>query len=126
MFALALVLEKELLPEEAARLRGLALERAGVGLVERRARVGTLWKLPLGENPRPDPLFQRLLRLGDDGARLVAGLASGDAVVSLVQEIDDPDDGIQKGIHLPWEVAVWAAAAGASIDIDQYIDAEPG
>ncbi|MDA2811070.1 hypothetical protein O4J56_10520 [Nocardiopsis sp. RSe5-2] len=125
MFALALVLEKELSPEGAARLRGLALERTGVEPVERPVRVGTLWKLPLGEDPRPDPLFQRLLRLGDDGARLVADLASGDTVLSLVQEIDDPDDGMQKGIHLPWEVAAWAAAAGASVDIDQYIDVEP-
>ncbi|MEK8144892.1 hypothetical protein NKH18_35260 [Streptomyces sp. M10(2022)] len=62
--------------------------------------------------------------MGDPFAHALGALvADGEAEVSLVmvQQIEDLDDGMAKGIILGTELVAWLAAARAYVDIDQYI-----
>ncbi|MBB5432375.1 hypothetical protein [Nocardiopsis composta] len=85
-------------------------------------RGGVRWRIDLGRAERPEPLLERLADLGEPAARMIRRIAPEGAVsVSLCQEIGDVDDPGQKGIWFAPEAVRWAALAGASVDIDQYI-----
>ncbi|MFJ2647661.1 DUF4279 domain-containing protein [Streptomyces sp. NPDC087420] len=78
---------------------------------------------------RPEDLERIVLGWGLPFARALGALArSGDARISLVivQQIEDLDDEMAKGIVLGAELVAWLAVAQASVDIDQFFLHECG
>ncbi|WP_067968505.1 hypothetical protein [Nocardiopsis trehalosi] len=112
------------LSEDDLRYIENALESFGPEghLKVRKGPRGGFVKIDIGSNPRPEPLLEMVVRLGDGFARRLARSSresAGRTVISIVQVIDEPDDPIQKGIAISPELVNWAAAAEASFDIDQ-------
>ena len=73
---------------------------------------------------RPEHVEPVILDWGQDFACALGKLAeSSDAAVSLViiQEINDIDNEMEKGIFLGAQLISWLSTANASLDIDQYI-----
>ncbi|WP_017594085.1 hypothetical protein [Nocardiopsis potens] len=123
-FRLSVRIAADLGEAEAGELRTALADRGFEDALTRREtrRGGVHWRIDLGRAGRPDPLFDRLVDLGEPVARTVGRITpEGTVYVSLCQEIDDVDDPGQKGIWFAPEAVRWAALAGASIDIDQYI-----
>ncbi|MFJ5118399.1 DUF4279 domain-containing protein [Kitasatospora sp. NPDC088548] len=82
-----------------------------------------------GVDARPEDLEPVILGWGKDFSSALGRLVtSTDAVVSLeiVQQIRDIESGREKGIFLGADLIAWLGAAGASLDIDQYIYHECG
>ncbi|MFW5419802.1 hypothetical protein J0910_24595 [Nocardiopsis sp. CNT-189] len=123
-FRLSVRIAADLGEAEAGELRAVLADQGFEDALTRRGtrRAGVQWRIDLGRAGRPDSLFDRLVGLGEPVARMVGRIAPEGAVsVSLCQEIDDVDDPGQKGIWFAPDAVRWAALAGASIDIDQYI-----
>ena len=85
------------------------------------------WYLDLGQTS-PEVSLTRLLeavpRLGLEAARRLGELVrAGRAVAMLevVQVVTDPEDTFQLGIWFENDTLEWLAAAGAGVDIDQYL-----
>jgi len=100
-----------------------SLEPAG-NLRARENPRGGFFKIDMGSSSRLEPLLEMVVRLGDGFARRLARSSresAGRTVISIVQLIDEPDDSMQKGIVISPELVNWAAVAGASFDIDQYV-----
>lgn len=117
------------LGEQEVREVRAALAGSGAADVLRKkeGRSETYWRIDMGRAGRPETLLRKLTDLGEDVPRTIARAVQGqeDAVfLSLCQEIDDVDDPQQKGVWFSAEDVRWAALAGASIDIDQYIYAD--
>jgi hypothetical protein len=106
---------------------------AGTDRGERKRPAGpiageTRWRYELGEMQHTHELEGLLLaavrNLGPNPAGALSALSQrGDLVeLQLVQWLAVEDEGQTRGLHFPREVVTWLSAAGASIDIDQYVD----
>ncbi|MEU5167103.1 MULTISPECIES: DUF4279 domain-containing protein [Streptomyces] len=130
------VVSPSLRPDEISRRLGVEPDES--------TAVG--WRRHPQATPRSHATWIRHVRTADDDARpedlepVVVGwgagfaealgrlAASGEAGVHLeiVQEIDDLEDPQQKGIFLGPHLMAWMGAAGAVLDIDQYVYHECG
>ena len=121
------LVSETLLPQDITDRLGVpADESYGIGSRRRPEtppRKHSLWVRRAGDG-RPEDIEPAVLDWGMDFARAVGTLtASTDVVASLVivQRVTDVDDPLQKGVFLSATLLSWLAAAGASLDIDQYV-----
>lgn len=127
---------EELDPDEITRRTGLTPDRTGRrGEPPRpgvRARPFHLWVKKIvaeSSTPRVEDLEKALLAWGEDTAGVLGRLAgSSDATIwlTIVQEVDDPEDSWYRGIPLSAELIRWLATARASVGIDQYFEWNSG
>lgn len=74
--------------------------------------------------PRFEDLAEGIQGWGADLAHKLGTLSRQglEVQLSVVQDIADPNDPMEKGITMSAALIQWLAEAGASVDIDQYID----
>jgi hypothetical protein len=111
-----------------ARRPDSGYERGSLSPVGKVPRAATSWSLEL-DWPREthggtEGLAAAIESLGRSVAEHAATLAAQgcDVVVSVCQEL--ADDPASVGLHLTPEAIKWLAMAGATVDVDQYVESE--
>lgn len=114
--------------ESMGRPPDFGYERGSLSPLGKVPREATSWSLeltwPSEVHSGTEGLAMAIESLGLPVAERAARLAARgcEIVLSVCQEL--ADDPASVGLHLPPSAISWIATAGASVDIDQYVDTE--